>query len=224
MSEAKDNVQNTRQACHRVNKNTAGNLKEDTAKINDDDRDGKNSPEFSQIKMPPKILKRSRPKGAEVTVIGLSRKKKEERKTESRNNLIPFCRLSPIEKDRMILGSLSTSLAVGEAIAGHRFLAKDDIFPVGKISDTVRDGEIVDIHRVEKYFEKDAWLSVLEPTKEKTRVDFVCSVCAKMINDESEDSIACDRCLLWTHFTCTSLKSRPKNRNWFGKSCIIKYS
>ena len=221
LSEAKDNVQNTKQARQLLNENTVGNLEEDNVKRNDDVRDGKNSPEFSQIKMPPKILKRGRPKGAEVTVIGLPRKKK---KKEGRNNLLPFCKLSPIEKDRMILGSLSTSLAVGEAIAGHRFLTKDDILPVGKISDTVRDEEIVDIHRVAKYFEKDAWLSVLKSTKEKSRIDFVCSVCAKMINDESEDSIACDRCLLWTHFTCTSLKSRPKNRNWFCKSCRMKYS
>ena len=65
--------------------------------------------------MPPKILKRGRPKGAEVTVIGLPRKKK---KKESHSNLLPFCRLSPIEKDRMILGSLRTSLAVSEVIAG----------------------------------------------------------------------------------------------------------
>ena len=103
----------------------------------------------------------------------------------------------------LTLGSLSvqcTSLAVSEPIAGHRFSTKGDILPVCiEILDTVRDEEMVDIHRVEKYFEKDAWLSVLKSRKEKTHVDVVWSVCAKMINDESEDSIACDRCLLWTH-------------------------
>ena len=74
-------------------------------KRNDGDRDEKRSSGFSQIKMPPKILKRGHPKGAEVTVIGLPRKKKK----ESPNNLLPFCRLSPIEKERMILGSLETT-------------------------------------------------------------------------------------------------------------------
>ena len=76
MSEAKVNVQNTKQACQLLNENTAGNLKEDTVKRNDVDRDEKRSPGFSQIKMPPKILKRGHPKGAEVTVIGLPRKKR----------------------------------------------------------------------------------------------------------------------------------------------------
>ena len=148
-----------------------------------------------------KFGKTGRPKEAEVTVIGLPRKRK---KKESHNNLLSFCRLSPKEKDRKNLGSLSKSLALGEAIAGHRFLKKDDILPVGKISDTVRDEEIVDIHRVEKYFEKDEWLLVLKSSREKNRIDFVYSVCAKMINDECEDSIACDRCLLWSHFACIS--------------------
>jgi len=56
-SEAKDSVQNTKQACQLFNENTAKNLKKGNVNIKDDDRDGKKqSPEFSQIKMPPKIL------------------------------------------------------------------------------------------------------------------------------------------------------------------------
>ena len=92
-------------------------------------------------------------------------------------------------------------------------LTKDDILYVGKISDIVGDEGMVDIYRVEQYFEKDAWLYVPKSTKEKTRIDFLCSVCTKMINDESEDSIACDRCLIWTHCTCTSLRTETGSAN-----------
>lgn len=109
--------------------------------------------------MPPKMLKRGRPKGAETTVIGLPRQKK---KKESQNSLVPFSKLSPTEKDRVILGSFSTSLAVVDAIGGHRLLTKEDILPTGKISDAIKDHEMVDKHQVERYFEKDAWLSVLK--------------------------------------------------------------
>ena len=49
----------------------------------------------------------------------------------------------------MILGSLSASQAVSEAIAGHQLLNKADILPVGKISDTIKNDEMLDIHRVE---------------------------------------------------------------------------
>ena len=195
-----------------------------------------------------------------MTVIGLPKKKK---KTESQNKLISFKKLSPIEKDRMIRSSLSTSQAVGEAIAGKRLLNKEDVLPVGRISDTIRDDEMVDIHRVhpsrtsiagkrllnkedvlpvgrisdtirddemvdihrvQKYFDRNAWFLVLKSSREKNSIDFVCSVCTKVINDECEDSIACDRCLLWSHFKCTSLKKQPKNRNWFCTSCRVKYA
>ena len=120
------------------NENKEKNLKENSVSTHVDPRKGIKSPDFSQMKMPPKILKRGRPKGAEVTVIGLPKKKK---KTESQNKLISFKKLSPIEKDRMILSSLSTSQALGEAIAGKRLLNKEDVLPVGRISDTIRDDE-----------------------------------------------------------------------------------
>ena len=197
-------------------------LDENNLTILDDDREEKKSPDFSQIKMQPKILKRGRPKGAEVTVIGLPRKKK--KKLDSQYSLVPFCRLSPKEKDKMILGALSPALAIGEAMGGNRLLNKEDILPVGKISDAIRDHDMVDIYRVEKYFEKEAWLSVVKASAEKNCVGFVCAVSAKMIRDECEDSIVCDGCLLWSHFTCTSLKKRPKNKNWFCNSCRLKYS
>lgn len=100
-------------------------------------------PDYSQINMPPKMLKRGRPKGAETTVIGHPRQKK---KKESQNSLVPFSKLSPTEKDRVILGSFSTSLAVVDAIGGHRLLTKEDILPTGKISDAIKDHEMVDIH------------------------------------------------------------------------------
>ena len=47
------------------------------------------------IKLPPKIRKRGRPKGAELTAIGLSQKKS---KKESKP--IPFSKMSPHAKDR----------------------------------------------------------------------------------------------------------------------------
>ncbi|KAJ7384354.1 hypothetical protein OS493_022467 [Desmophyllum pertusum] len=188
--EVSEDVGDTKQACKLEDGNSMASLNEDTVTINDDEVDEKKSPDFSQIKMPPKILKRGRPKGAEVTVIGIPREKK---KKEGQNGLLPFCKLSPIEKDRVILGSLSTALAVGEAIAGHRLLNKEDILPIGQISDTIRDDEMVDILRVEKYFDKDAWLLVMKSGEEKNRIGFVCAVCAKIINDEREDSIRCDR-------------------------------
>lgn len=55
---------------------------EDSVVTHSDERKGIKSCDFPQIKMPPKILKRGRPKGAEVTVIGLLKKKRGNRKSE----------------------------------------------------------------------------------------------------------------------------------------------
>jgi len=42
--------------------------------------------------------------------------RKKEKKLDSQYSLVPFCSLSPKEKDKMILGALSPALAIGEAI------------------------------------------------------------------------------------------------------------
>lgn len=88
---------------------------------------------FSWIKMPPKILKRGRPKGAEVTVIGLPKKQKR----NVAKTILPYSMLSPTEKDRYILFSLSIAAAANEALESLRYLGKEDILPLGKISDAV---------------------------------------------------------------------------------------
>ena len=53
---------------------------EDSVVTHSDERKGIKSSDL--IKMSPKILKRGRPKGAEVTVIGLLKKKRGNRKSE----------------------------------------------------------------------------------------------------------------------------------------------
>ena len=49
---------------------------------------------LSQIKLPPKLRKRGRPKGAEKTVIGLPRKK------HRGNKPVPFAKKQPSDKEK----------------------------------------------------------------------------------------------------------------------------
>ena len=39
------------------------------------------------------------------------------------------------------------------------------------------------------------------------------------IRDDSQDSIMCDSCLIWHHFTCTILWQSPKSRVCFCHTC-----
>ena len=98
--------------------------------------------------MPPKMKKKGKPRGAETTVIGLPQAKKQ-RGFISKPK--PFSKLSPLEKDRVILECFTNKVDVVAAIDGSRLLSIDNLFGFNAIPDTVRD-ENIDIHRGEKYF------------------------------------------------------------------------
>ena len=53
--------------------------------------------------MPPKMLKRGKPKGAELIVIGLPSSKKSKKRNNVKPSITPFIKLKGIEKDRIIL-------------------------------------------------------------------------------------------------------------------------
>lgn len=121
-----------------------------------------------------------------------------------------------------MLRFLTNDLAAAEASLGKRTLLGDDLNSLHEISDAIQDKENLDVYPVQKYLSKEAWLEVLTLIKKK-EMGWCCAVCTKLINDDCEDSIACDNCLLWYHFNCTSVAKRPKNRDRFCKSCKLKF-
>ena len=192
-------------------------LKEDSSKTQKKEH---GNSEYGFIRMPPKMVKRGRPKGAELTVIGLPKSK---RRKEESNKLLPFSKLHPNDKSRIILECLSSQLAAAEALSGKRLLNEEDVkCNIHLITDTIRDTQNVDVHRVQKYFTSKGWLAVLSVLKEKENSEWFCPICDKVISS-TQNSIACDRCLLWCHFSCTTLTKMPKCRNWFCKGCKVKY-
>lgn len=66
-----------------------------------------------------KIFILGRPKGAEITVIGLPKSKKRKEKGEK---IKPFSKLQGKEKESQILRWLTGNLAVDEAMSGKRLL------------------------------------------------------------------------------------------------------
>ena len=68
------------------------------------------------IKLRSKILKRGRPKGAEVTVIGMPKKKKVKRQ----NGMFqPFCKMRAEEKDCILLECFVKPSVAQNAIRGN---------------------------------------------------------------------------------------------------------
>ena len=78
-----------------------------------------------EVKMPPKMKKKGRPRGTETTVIGLPQAKKR-RVVISKPKT--FSKSSLLEKDRIILECFANKIHVVAAIDGLRLLPIDDLF------------------------------------------------------------------------------------------------
>lgn len=90
------------------------------------------------------MLKRGRPKGAEVTVIGLLKAKKK----KGKNDIIkPFSKLTPAEKEMTILRSLTSDLGSFWTSLGKITLRSEDLNRLHGIPDSIQDKESLDIYR-----------------------------------------------------------------------------
>ena len=174
---------------------------------------------LDKIKMPPKMIKRGRPKGADTTVIGLPSSKKKKVGT-----VVPFSKLQPKEKNKQIMLWLTGDIEkTDKALDGVSLLSGNDVKPFNSLPDSLLD-QCVDIYRVEKFFDKVGWKNVLSTIRKKEKTPWTCLVCShKVKGAKHEESVLCDRCLLWCHLNCTGLKQLPKRRNWFCKVCKGKY-
>ncbi len=81
-----------------------------------------------------------------------------------------------------------------------------------KIPCSVLD-ENVDVCLVRQYFSSDAWKLVEEVMKNKAKNVWVCTTCQNDLH--SKQSIICESCLMWYHFSCVGLTKQPKLKNWF---------
>ena len=95
--------------------------------------------ELSKIEMPPKMLKRGKPKAAELTVIGLPFSKKSKR-NNVKPSIAPFIKLKSIEKDRIIVECVVSSSVARNALKGVLFIGTEEIkINLNEISDLIRD-------------------------------------------------------------------------------------
>lgn len=192
-----------------------------------------------EIKMPPIIRKRGRPKGHNVTVIGLPKKKKFK---SSRKKLLPFISMHISDKQKrnyatyitILLCSNSTEFFFSYLVMLRWFVSEELVDQVlkddkqlieeadvelrpEKIPDGIRD-ENVDIHLIRKFFTNDAWLVLYQATEMKRQSEvYVCKVCSSDLG--KAPSIVCDHCLEWSHSHCVGLKKTPKRRYWFCRTC-----
>ena len=119
---------------------------------------------FTKIKMPPRMKKRGRPKGAELIVIGLPSSKKTKR-NNFKNMIVQFIKLKSAEKDKILLECVLSTSTANNALKGVLVTKEKLKSDLNTILDLVRDEKYVELHRIEKYFEDSAWAETLPQVK-----------------------------------------------------------
>ncbi|XP_070194418.1 serine/arginine repetitive matrix protein 2-like [Littorina saxatilis] len=166
---------------------------------------------LSDIQLPSRMKRRGRPKGSDITVIGLPKQSK------SRLGPMSFAQRIQSEKEEVILGWLVPNLANNyrEKLLSVADLPKQS----GHLPLSLLD-ENVDVVTVQKFFDRGAWLLILSMIDNlRKNTQYSCTMCQLSLGLHTQ-AIVCDACLLWFHIKCeTSKGAVPKGRFWFCRKC-----
>ena len=76
--------------------------------------------------------------------------------------------------------------------------------------------ENVCLSSCQKYFTSDAWLALEGVVAAMaTNPCYLYERCTNPINDDTENSILCDSCLIWYHYRSVYIKKQPKSKHQF---------
>ncbi|GFN90037.1 Zinc finger swim domain-containing protein 1 [Plakobranchus ocellatus] len=163
--------------------------------------------ELNNNKLPKRAPKRGWPKGAEVTVIGLPKRKK------GQGSLKPYKDLSSVERGLMILHWIVADADPSELQDLSKIPSSES-----DLSMQVLDQD-VDISEARQHFSVEAWAKVLDLVERKEKShEWVCSVCRESLSLHTQ-AISCDRCLSWHHIKCATAKGSVPKGKWFCRSC-----
>ena len=176
----------------------------------------KAEPNLSPLHLPPKIKIRGRPKGAGLTVIGLPRKK------NVSNGPVKFMMKPFKEKEKQILEWILPDNVVKQALDGKLIELEEIPTNASNLSTSLLD-ENVNCKMVGEYFTKSAWLKATHLIEQlQNDPNWICVVCQEDLS--LSDSIVCECCLVWYHFSCAGLCNKPKRAAWFCIFCYKAYA
>ena len=161
--------------------------------------------DISDISLPPKIHKRGRPKGSELTVIGLPRKRLRMQKSK----LVPFERMTDSQKQSFTLGWFVEKRVIDKCMSENHIIQEEEVeVTPNNISLACKE---IEIDLIKKFFSEDAWKVVIQAVDIRKNQEWTCNVCQEELETRS---CGCDRCLLWYHFHCASISSKPRTKFW----------
>ena len=141
------------------------------------------------IKLPPKMKKRGRPKGAETTVVGLRRKK-------LKSGPVAFENILPETKEKIMLSWFIGETEVLDVLKG-KTVTEDMVEVIPEKVDNACINECICLTGIKRFFTIDAWRMVMDIIALKDeKCEYYCPVCK---HETRDSSINCNACLQWLH-------------------------
>lgn len=137
---------------------------------------------------------------------------------ENINEVKTFSLRSPSNKAKTMLKWLfHNDNFLEDIILSKKFINVGDINNIGVILDSFMD-EDVDIDILKNFMKKEAFVNFKHCVEMKKNANtFVCGKCSRTV----QDSIRCDSCLLWFHYSCAMVKYSPNisKESWYCSNC-----
>ena len=76
----------------------------------------------------------------------------------------------------------------------------------------------VDIDLVRQFFTDDAWKVLTQSVEIRKEQEWTCYTCKEALETRT---IGCDSCLLWYHFHCASISTKPRTKYWYCQGCRV---
>ena len=171
--------------------------------------------ELKDVLLPPKLKKRGRPKGLTQTVVGLPKKR------QCKNKALAFLQKPMKDRQHMVLEwfvgpDISTS-----ALKDFQILTEIVVETDPNLVSSACMHKNVYIHIIRQFLDEDAWQCVISTYEQKLKIGlYTCFECKKSLAT-NEQSIMCDSCLEWNHYSCVRLRTAPKSKFWFCQTCRI---
>lgn len=96
-------------------------------------------------------------------------------------------------------------------------IKKDEIKTMEEMTDGIRD-DAFKSSKIKKHFTRKGYATLVVIKKGKEKIKWNCGTCNTEIKPH-ENSVCCEKCLLWSHFSCTGILKNIKNKPWFCSQC-----
>lgn len=162
---------------------------------------------LSAVQVPASIKKRGRPKGSELTTIGLTRKKPQ----QSAGGPKPFLKMPVETKTKRVLQWLGVGQSDIKNVMATKIPIKKLMVAADSINNAVLD-EHVDIYLVRPMFTATLWTKITKAVEDKRKANvWLCGHCNRDLQDGG--CILCDCCLSWFHLSCCGVSRAPKKED-----------